>query len=129
MLRDSTDACHLFTLCVKTSNGVQNIRVSFSRGNFKLDSIFPDLPGFHTVVELIEYYRNGKNKDFVITTDDNEEETVTLRNPLWHVVPSLQHLSRLAVLRRIHYKPYQCPDLPLPQNLKDYLTDYWPLTT
>lgn len=126
LLRDSTDACHLFTLCVRTVTGVQNIRVNFSRGNFKLDSVFPDLPAFRSVVGLVEYYLDGSNKEFCITTDDNEEETVVLRCPLWHEVPSLQHLCRQALLRRVHYNRVKAASLPLPANLKDYLIDYCP---
>ena len=126
LLRDSTDACHLFTLCVRTKHGVQNIRVNFSRGNFKLDSVFPDLPAFHSVVGLIEFYLDGKDKDFCITTDDNSEEQVVLRNPLWHEVPSLQHLCRQVLLRKLSYDPMKCNRLPLPQNLCEYLVDYCP---
>ena len=126
LLRDSTDACHLFTLCVRTMTGVQNIRVIFSRGNFKLDSVFPDLSAFHSVVGLVEYYLDGSNKEFCITTDDNEEETVVLRCPLWHEVPSLQHLCRQSLLRRVHYDPGMAASLPLPEVLKGYLLDYCP---
>jgi hypothetical protein len=126
LLRDSTDACHLFTLCVRTESGVQNIRVNFSRGNFKLDSVFPDLPAFRSVVGLIEFYLDGDDKEFCITTEDDTEELVTLRNPLWHEVPSLQHLCRQVLLRKVSYDPSKCSDLPIPQNLHDYLVDYCP---
>ena len=47
ILRDSSDACHLFTLSLKARELVVSVRVVFSRGQFKLDSYRQeDTPAF-----------------------------------------------------------------------------------
>jgi len=65
ILRDSTDACHLFTLSLKANNMVVSVRVAFSRGMFKLDSWNQeDSPSFTSVVDMIDYYLADEKHEF-----------------------------------------------------------------
>lgn len=127
ILRDSTDACHLFTLSLKANSLVISVRVAFSRGQFKLDSCHQeDCPSFDSVVDLIDYYLDDDpTHEFYVTVPDIGEFPVTLKHPIWKEVPSLQHLCRKTIVHccKSTRRLYQ---LPLPQHLIRYLLEFAP---
>ena len=127
ILRDSTDACHLFTLSLKANSLVISVRVAFSRGQFKLDSCHQeDCPSFDSVVDLIDYYLDDDpTHEFYVTVPDIGEFPVTLKHPIWKEVPTLQHLCRKSIVNccKVTGKLHQ---LPLPPHLIRYLLEFAP---
>ena len=126
ILRDSTDACHLFTLSLKAHNLVISVRVTFSRGQFKLDSCQQeDCPSFESVVDMIDYYLEDESREFYIQVPDFGEFPVSLRHPLWKEVPSLQHLCRKNIVQCCRTGS-SIQKLPLPPHLIRYLLEFAP---
>ena len=124
ILRDSADACHLFTLSLKAKNLVVSVRVAFSRGQFKLDSYRQEYsPAFGSVVDLVDYYLADKSRVFYVAVPDMEEFPVSLQHPIWKTVPSLQHLCRRCVVQRCRTVG-QLARLPLPPHLIRYLQEF-----
>ena len=123
ILRDSNDACHLFTLSLKAERMVISVRITFSKGLFKLDASTQDLPSFFSVVDLIEYYLSDTSKYFYVHVQDVGEVRVTLSHPVIKEVLPLQHLCRVQIVR--HWKsPEELESLPLPRHLKRYLSEF-----
>ena len=126
ILRDSTDACHLFTLSLKVRNFVISVRVTFSRGQFKLDSCHQeDCPSFDSVVDLINYYLADETREFYITVPDLGEFPVSLRHPIVKEVPTLQHLCRMCIVRGSRTAA-NLRTLPLPPHLVRFLLEFAP---
>ena len=127
ILRDSTDACHLFTLSLKANNIVVSVRVAFSRGMFKLDSWNQkDGPSFNSVVDMIEYYsEDGKQHEFYVELPKVGEFSVCLKHPIWKSVPSLQHQCRYDIVKCCRTS-HKLRLLPLPPHLVRYLLDFSP---
>lgn len=126
LLRDSTDACHLFTLSLKANNLVISVRVSFSRGQFKLDSCYDeDCPSFESVVDLIDYYLVNESRKFYVTVPEYGKFLVSLKHPIWKEVPSLQHLCRKCIVQCCRTSP-KLHQLPLPPHLIRYLLEFAP---
>ena len=126
IVRDSNDACHLFTLSLKANNFVISVRVTFSRGQFKLDSCRQeDCPSFGSVVDLIDYYLESESHTFQVTVPELGEFPVTLKHPILKEIPTLQHLCRRNIVgccktaRRVK-------GLPLPHHLVRYLLEFAP---
>uniref|UniRef100_A0A3Q0RPG4 Suppressor of cytokine signaling 2 n=1 Tax=Amphilophus citrinellus TaxID=61819 RepID=A0A3Q0RPG4_AMPCI len=118
LLRDSSQRDYLFTISAMTSAGPTNLRIEFKHGKFKLDSVVlvkPKLKQFDSVVHLVEYYVQLSR-----STPPNGTVQLLLTKPAYTTTPSLQHLCRIAINRRTR----RVHDLPLPNRLKDYLTDY-----
>ena len=127
ILRDSADACHLFTLSLKANNLVVSVRVAFSRGQFKLDSLRQeDSPGFENMVDLVDYYLADKKRRFYVSVPDMDEFAVSLLHPVWKEVPTLQHLCRRCVVRRCRTAE-ELDSLPLPPHLIRFLKEYAPV--
>ncbi len=125
ILRDSTDACHLFTLSLKSHNVVVSVRVNFSRGQFKLDSCHQDdCPSFHSVVDLIDYYLVDETREFYVKVPEYGEFPVSLKHPVWKEVPTLQHLCRMCIVKSCRTANIQ--RLPLPPHLIRYLQEFAP---
>lgn len=126
ILRDSTDACHLFTLSLKANNLVISVRVTFSRGQFKLDSCHQeDCPSFDSVVDLIDYYLADESREFHIAVPEFGEFPVSLQHPIWKEVPSLQHLCRKCTVNCCR-TAQNLRQLPLPAHLIRYLLEFAP---
>ena len=126
ILRDSTDACHLFTLSLKAHNLVISVRVTFSRGQFKLDSCHQeDCPSFESVVDLIDYYLADESREFYITIPEFGEFPVSLKHPIWKEVPTLQHLCRKCIVKSSR-TGINLQKLPLPSHLIRYLLEFAP---
>lgn len=126
ILRDSTDACHLFTLSLKANNIVVSVRVAFSRGMFKLDSWNQeDSPSFNSVVDMIEYYLSDEKHEFYVELPNVGEFPVCLKHPIWKSLPSLQHQCRYAIVKCCRTSQ-KLRLLPLPAHLVRYLLDFSP---
>ncbi|KAI1888025.1 hypothetical protein AGOR_G00180790 [Albula goreensis] len=130
LLRDSSQQDYLFTISAMTSAGPTNLRIEYKDGKFKLDSVVlvkPKLKQFDSVVHLVEHYvllsrtsGRGGGKPLTSQAPPNGTVQLLMTTPIYAAMPSLQHLCRISInkaSRRIQ-------DLPLPNRLKDYLTDY-----
>ncbi|KAM3587878.1 uncharacterized protein V6R79_015914 [Siganus canaliculatus] len=139
LLRDSSQRDYLFTISAMTSAGPTNLRIEYKHGKFKLDSVVlvkPKLKQFDSVVHLVEHYMHlSRTSDkapphsqpvatpataAAAAVVPNGTVQLLLTRPVYMSMPSLQHLCRIAINRRTQ----QVQDLPLPNRLKDYLTDY-----
>lgn len=129
LVRDSSQRDYLFTISAMTSAGPTNLRIEYKHGKFKLDSVVlvkPKLKQFDSVVHLVEHYvhlsrstdRSGANS--AASTAPNGTVQLLLTKPVYTAMPALQHLCRIAINRRTR----RVQELPLPNRLKDYLTDY-----
>lgn len=126
ILRDSSDACHLFTLSLKANNIIVSVRVAFSRGLFKLDSWNQeDSPSFGSVVDMIEYYLEDESHEFYVELPNIGEFPVCLKHPIWKEVPSLQHLCRMTAVKFCRTSE-KLSSLPLPPHLIRYVLDFSP---
>ncbi|XP_029616998.1 suppressor of cytokine signaling 2 isoform X1 [Salmo trutta] len=131
LVRDSSQRDYLFTISAMTSAGPTNLRIEYKEGKFKLDSVVlikPKLKQFDSVVHLVEHYvqlsrttskgaSSGASKSLA---PPNGTVQLLLTKPVYTATPSLQHLSRIA----INNATRQVQELPLPNRLKNYLTDY-----
>ena len=126
ILRDSSDACHLFTLSLKANNIIVSVRVAFSRGMFKLDSWNQeDSPSFSSVVDMIEYYLEDETHQFYVELPNYGEFAVCLKHPIWKEVPDLQHLCRTTVVKYCRTSD-KLRLLPLPPHLIRYVLEFSP---
>lgn len=130
-MRDSSQRDYLFTISAMTAAGPTNLRIEYKHGKFKLDSVVlvkPKLKQFDSVVHLVEHYvqlsRTGdkvpSNPQPSAALPPNGTVQLLLTKPVYMTTPTLQHLSRVAINRTTR----RVQDLPLPNRLKDYLTDY-----
>lgn len=112
-----------------TSAGPTNLRIEYKHGKFKLDSVVlvkPKLKQFDSVVHLVEHYvqlsrtteKGASNSQ--PSAPPNGTVQLLLTKPVYTAIPSLQHLCRIAINKTTR----QVQELPLPNRLKDYLTDY-----
>ncbi|KAM4523890.1 suppressor of cytokine signaling 2 [Fundulus diaphanus] len=129
LLRDSSQRDYLFTISAMTSAGPTNLRIEFRHGKFKLDSVVlvkPKLKQFDSVVHLVEHYVQLSRTSSkaaaagAAAAGPNGTVQLLLTRPVYRSTPSLQHLCRIAINRTAR----RVQDLPLPNRLKDYLTDY-----
>ncbi|XP_034529194.1 suppressor of cytokine signaling 2 [Notolabrus celidotus] len=130
LVRDSSQRDYLFTISAMTSAGPTNLRIEYKHGKFKLDSVVlvkPKLKQFDSVVHLVEHYvhlsRTGDRPGASNSQPSgvpNGTVQLLLTKPVYTATPPLQHLCRIAINRRTR----RVQDLPLPNRLKDYLTDY-----
>ena len=126
ILRDSSDACHLFTLSLKANNIIVSVRVAFSRGLFKLDSWNQeDSPSFNSVVDMIEYYLEDESHEFYVELPNIGEFPVCLKYPIWKEVPELQHMCRTTVVKYCRTSE-KLSLLPLPPHLIRYVLEFSP---
>lgn len=131
LLRDSTDSRHLFTLSVRTTQGMTSVRLLFKHGRFTLDSVDPDwsgTPSFDCVLKLIYYYmRVSNNQDgrcvfAIVDADDEEDRPLILKKPLFQTVPTLKHLCRRVI--NTTQPPEDLIHKKLPIPLEHYLLKY-----
>ncbi|XP_046878483.1 suppressor of cytokine signaling 2 [Hypomesus transpacificus] len=127
LVRDSSQRDYLFTISAMTSAGPTNLRIVFKKGKFKLDSVVlikPKLKQFDSVVHLVEHYvhlsRTSNKGLSQPLAPVNGTVQLLLTKPVYTATPSLQHLCRVAINKATR----QVQGLPLPNRLKDYLTDY-----
>ncbi|XP_062238292.1 suppressor of cytokine signaling 2 [Platichthys flesus] len=133
LVRDSSQRDYLFTISAMTSAGPTNLRIEYKHGKFKLDSVVlvrPKLKQFDSVVHLVEHYVMLSKTSDNTTADPqfsaaaaaapNGTVQLLLTKPMYTATPALQHLCRIAINKTTR----QVQDLPLPNRLRDYLTDY-----
>lgn len=129
LVRDSSQRDYLFTISAMTSAGPTNLRIEYKEGKFKLDSVVlvkPKLKQFDSVVHLVEHYvhlsrtSNKGSSNTQPPVQPNGTVQLLLTKPVYTATPSLQHLCRIAINRVTG----QVHELPLPNRLKTYLTDY-----
>ncbi|KAG7232441.1 hypothetical protein INR49_008861 [Caranx melampygus] len=130
LVRDSSQRDYLFTISAMTAAGPTNLRIEYKHGKFKLDSVVlvrPKLKQFDSVVHLVEHYvMLSRTSDKTVANSQpsaaapNGTVQLLLTKPVYRATPSLQHLCRIAINRRTR----RVQDLPLPNRLKDYLSDY-----
>nr|XP_019969210.1 PREDICTED: suppressor of cytokine signaling 2 [Paralichthys olivaceus] len=131
LVRDSSQRDYLFTISAMTSAGPTNLRIEYKHGRFKLDSVVlvrPKLKQFDSVVHLVEHYVTLSKTSNKTAADSrpsaaaapNGTVQLLLTKPVYTATPSLQHLCRIAINKTTR----QVQDLPLPNRLRDYLTDY-----
>lgn len=134
LVRDSSQRDYLFTISAMTAAGPTNLRIEYKHGKFKLDSVVlvkPRLKQFDGVVRLVEHYVQlsragdrvpaaGPSNSQPSAAPPNGTVQLLLTKPVYTATPPLQHLCRIAINR----KTRRVQDLPLPNRLKDYLTDY-----
>lgn len=126
ILRDSSDACHLFTLSLKANNLIVSVRVAFSRGLFKLDSWNQeDSPSFNSVVDMIEYYLEDESHEFYVELPNIGEFPVCLKHPIMKEMPELQHLCRTTIVKYCRTSE-KLRLLPLPPHLIRYVLEFSP---
>ncbi|XP_035517342.1 cytokine-inducible SH2-containing protein-like [Morone saxatilis] len=140
LMRDSSHPQYMLALSVKTRCGPTSVRIEYSRGSFRLDSISPSLlhlQSFPDVLSLIQHYMGSGDTPQGQASKDIHPKTkpdpakhavkdsgmpLKLIHPLHkpEAFPSLQHLTRLTV-NRFTDSPDQ---LPLPKPLLRYMQDY-----
>lgn len=126
LVRDSSQRDYLFTISAMTSAGPTNLRIEFKDGKFKLDSVVlvkPKLKQFDSVVHLVEHYvqlSRTSCKGRAPLAPSNGTVQLLLTTPVYTAIPSLQHMCRISINKTTR----QVQELPLPNRLKDYLTDY-----
>ncbi|XP_035258061.1 suppressor of cytokine signaling 2 [Anguilla anguilla] len=132
LIRDSSQRDYLFTISAMTSAGPTNLRIEYKEGKFKLDSVVlvkPKLKQFDSVVHLVEHYvllsrtssrGSGGGGGEPPLAPPTGAVQLLLTTPVYAVTPSLQHLCRISINKATR----RVQDLPLPNRLKEYLTDY-----
>jgi len=108
LVRDSQDPNYLFTIGLQTERGPTSVRLVYIDGLFRLDAadqrLIGTLPGFSTVVNLVQHYVeqgkrsiNRKSQVWIDTVTGRTHSQVNLQRPLIIHVPTLKHVSRLAL--------------------------------
>lgn len=135
LVRDSSQRDYLYTISAMTSAGPTNLRIEYKHGKFKLDSVVlvrPKLKQFDSVVHLVEHYvqlsrtsdkapaSSSQSASAAAAAAANGTVQLLLTKPVYTATPPLQHLCRIAINRRTR----RVEELPLPNRLKEYLTDY-----
>ncbi|MGH0139308.1 UNVERIFIED_CONTAM: hypothetical protein FKN15_025138 [Acipenser sinensis] len=125
LVRDSSQQDYLFTISAKTSVGPTNLRIEYRDGKFRLDScllIKPRLKQFDTVVPLVEHYvyLSRISKSSESASPPNGTVQLLLTKPVYASTPALQHLCRISINKTTK----RIQELPLPNRIKNYLTEY-----
>ncbi|KAG8434133.1 hypothetical protein GDO86_012487 [Hymenochirus boettgeri] len=105
LIRDSSDHHHLFTLSLRTSAGITNLRIKLDGPSFYLETV-PGAENPHTfpcVVKLVEHYmrltnagESDSNQCFIEGTE--QPVPLMLTQPLICKVVSLQYLCKRTVV-------------------------------
>ncbi|KAI0236040.1 Cytokine-inducible SH2-containing protein [Lamellibrachia satsuma] len=132
LLRDSSDPNFLYSLSVKTKRGTTSVRISYSRGQFRLDcdeALVDAVPSFDCVLRLVEYYTrddaradNGSGCVF-LESSGRRDTPIELVQPYIETAPSLRAMCRKVVNRTV-------PDverrrqLPISDDVRCFLAGY-----
>lgn len=139
LIRDSTHQKYLFTLTVHTTNGPTNVRILFKHGHFGLDcdGSAKDNAGirFNCVVAMIAHYVNNSKKykriehrrqkeqkghnDDISKVNTNDSIALLLLAPCRKQAPTLQHLARIAVNKKLSKRSARNSGLKLEDLIKD----------
>ncbi|XP_045614605.1 suppressor of cytokine signaling 3 isoform X2 [Procambarus clarkii] len=127
IVRDSADTRFLYSLSVQTERGPTSVRIHYTGGKFRLDCeshMASKVPGFSHVITLIEHYirLNRKLQRHVwVDAEGKMYSPITIRQPFKRTVPTLKHLSRLAINQSFH-RSYST--VCLPPALSQYINEY-----
>ncbi|XP_066986706.1 uncharacterized protein [Macrobrachium rosenbergii] len=127
IVRESADTRYLYSLSVQTERGPTSVRIHYTTGKFRLDCeshMTSSIPEFSSIINLIEYYirMNRKLQRHVwVDTQGKMYSPLTIRQPLLRSVPTLKHLSRLAINLSL---PRSCSATRLPAALSQYIDEY-----
>jgi len=145
LIRDSTHQKFLFTLTVHTSNGPTNVRIVYKQGLFGLDCDSLSQTGvkFDCVVKMINHYVNNSKKYKRLTNKKqkqqeeagliqnlnqaDENDTVTADNSIALLLllpcrknpPSLKHLARMSIYKKLSKKSSKLSGLTLEHLVSD----------
>lgn len=136
LVRASSDPKHLFTLSLKTTSGVTNIRIIMYDGKFLLDQNLNNgknmcaarrpaaILRFDCVIKMIFYYMLVSRKQNSSSSGRvcDSGTMLLLVAPLYKEVSSLKHLCRRTLNR--HFGGEEIQKLPVPPKLKIYLRRY-----
>ncbi|KAM4703065.1 suppressor of cytokine signaling 3-like [Rhinophrynus dorsalis] len=105
LIRDSSDHHHLFTLSLRTSAGITNLRIKLDGPSFYLETVAgtESPPTFPCVVKLVEHYMRltatGESDSNMCYIEGNDQPVpLRLTQPLNCKVVSLQYLCKRTVV-------------------------------
>ena len=132
LLRDSSDSRYFLALSVKTQRGTTAIRLSYSRGRFRLDceeSAVLKMPSFDCVMKLIQYYNAAvaktKNQNCVFLESTGRKDTpVVLQKPYLESPHTLKHMCRLTLNRVLTDEQRQRLLIFESPDIEEYLLEY-----
>lgn len=135
LLRTSSLAVHKYTLSVKSSHGVVNIRIGISQASgitlYHLDSsrkITEKALETRCIVDLIQQLVCTQALDSYQFTDNRGQNILLeLHKPAIKEPHSLKHLCRLALNRSMQHQQSSASvlhSLPIPTSLRNYLSRY-----
>ena len=132
LIRDSSIGEGKYALSIKTPKGPTSSRIEYEMGKYFLscdDKLKLVTPRFSGILELVEYYMEmGKKGKMIsqiwIDSEGKPVSTITIKTPLRKEVPSLQHLSRLAINNSTSVNDNKKPLTDLPKNIKDFISAY-----
>ena len=125
LIRDSENLSHFFTLSLKSSSKVLNIRILYYKGKFTLETGRPTTePYFECVVKMIEYYVKLTKDGYHINLASARGHVVKVKliKPLWRSCPSLRHICRVQLNRQDLKRISRVGGLPV--EVKQYLQQY-----
>ncbi|XP_078511185.1 suppressor of cytokine signaling 3-like [Lissotriton helveticus] len=129
LIRDSSDHHHLFTLSVRTTAGITNLRVKQEGQAFYLETV-PGAerpPTFPCVVKLVDHYMHltsvGESDSNLCYIDGKDHPIpLILTKPLIHKVVSLQYLCKRTMVANVHSGSIpsgaDLEDMPVPTVLR-----------
>lgn len=128
LVRDSSDHRHLFTLSLRTSSGITNLRIQQQGAAFHLETLpgAPRPPAFACVVQLVEHYlaQDGPpGPPCYLEAQGSRPEPLALARPLRCKVATLQELCRRAVRASVRAGTGEAAleRLPVPRALRNSL--------
>lgn len=129
LIRDSADQRYLFTISLKTSTKVTNVRIVMQKSKFRLDSGNSGvrIPSFNSILWLIDYYMQiaWQIKSYNATQERlTKDANFLLYYPLYKELPPLKHLCRRAINQNTA-SPESVYTLPISHGLQKYLRQ-WP---
>ncbi|KAK2166389.1 hypothetical protein NP493_1324g01064 [Ridgeia piscesae] len=133
LLRDSSDPNFLYSLSVKTKRGTTSVRISYSRGQFRLDcdeALVDAVPSFDCVLKLVEHYtldesRGDTGRACVFLESSGRRDTpIDLVRPYIETVPSLKAACRKVVNRNVPPNTEQRRELPVSDDVRCFLAEY-----
>ena len=133
LLRDSSDSKFLHSLSVKTNRGTTSVRISYCRGQFRLDcdeALADVVPSFDCVLKLVEYYTRGDSADVdtgsvcvFLESSGRRDTPIELVRPHIETVCSLQALCRKRVNKTVP-DVEQRGQLPVSDDVRRFLAEY-----
>ncbi|KAK7075854.1 SOCS box protein [Halocaridina rubra] len=127
IVRESADTRFLYSLSVQTERGPTSVRIHYTTGKFRLDCesyMTSSIPEFSSIITLIEYYIRVSQKlqrHVWVDTQGKMYSPITIKQPLMRSVPTLKHLSRLAINLSF---PRSFISVRLPPALSQYIDEY-----